>query len=252
MTRTSASSSSSTTRAARRHGGRGHRRQGRPTAHLLRWARCTTPSRLDVPRLDYNIETDFVPVGLISSVPQVIVVNPQRVAANDLPGLLDTCAPKPGQVSTTARPATAPRTTWPARLSGCRPRPSSHISLPRRGPGAAGPDRRPGRHDVRRPGLLGHAHIKAAASRPSRWPATSARPASPTPPPKETGVPTYRSPPGTACGRQRARRRRWSSHAGRDEEGAQLGRAEGASGTAWAPTRPTSTAPTSASSSAAR
>ena len=28
------------------------------------------------PKLDYNIETDFVPVGLISSAPQVIVINP--------------------------------------------------------------------------------------------------------------------------------------------------------------------------------
>ena len=36
------------------------------------------------PKLDYNLETDFVPVGLISSVPQVVVVNPQRVPANDL------------------------------------------------------------------------------------------------------------------------------------------------------------------------
>ena len=41
------------------------------------------------PRLDYNIETDFVPVGLISSVPQVIVVNPQKVKARTLPELLD-------------------------------------------------------------------------------------------------------------------------------------------------------------------
>lgn len=40
------------------------------------------------PKLDYNLETDFVPVGLVSSVPQVIVVHPQKVAANDLPGLL--------------------------------------------------------------------------------------------------------------------------------------------------------------------
>ena len=40
------------------------------------------------PKLDYNIESDFIPVGLISSVPQVIVVNPQRVPATDLPGLL--------------------------------------------------------------------------------------------------------------------------------------------------------------------
>ncbi len=40
------------------------------------------------PKLDYNLETDFVPVGLISSVPQVIVVNAQRVPATDLPSLL--------------------------------------------------------------------------------------------------------------------------------------------------------------------
>jgi tripartite-type tricarboxylate transporter receptor subunit TctC len=36
------------------------------------------------PKLDYSIEGDFVPVGLISSVPQVVVINPQRVQANTL------------------------------------------------------------------------------------------------------------------------------------------------------------------------
>ena len=51
------------------------------------------------PRLEYNIETDFIPVGLISSVPQVIVVNPQRVAANDLPALLDTLRRNPGKMN---------------------------------------------------------------------------------------------------------------------------------------------------------
>jgi tripartite-type tricarboxylate transporter receptor subunit TctC len=51
------------------------------------------------PKLDYNIETDFVPVGLISSVPQVIVVNPQKVAANDLPALLDHIRKNPGKLN---------------------------------------------------------------------------------------------------------------------------------------------------------
>jgi tripartite-type tricarboxylate transporter receptor subunit TctC len=51
------------------------------------------------PRLDYNIETDFVPVGLISSVPQVIVVNPQRVAATTLPQLLETLRKNPGKLN---------------------------------------------------------------------------------------------------------------------------------------------------------
>jgi tripartite-type tricarboxylate transporter receptor subunit TctC len=51
------------------------------------------------PRLDYNIETDFVPVGLISSVPQVIVVHPQRVPVSDLKGLLDLVRRNPGKLN---------------------------------------------------------------------------------------------------------------------------------------------------------
>jgi tripartite-type tricarboxylate transporter receptor subunit TctC len=49
------------------------------------------------PKLEYNIETDFVPVGLISSVPQVIVVNPQRVQVDNLKGLLDLLRKYPGR-----------------------------------------------------------------------------------------------------------------------------------------------------------
>jgi tripartite-type tricarboxylate transporter receptor subunit TctC len=51
------------------------------------------------PKLDYNIESDFIPVGLISSVPQVIVVNPQRVAAKTLPELLDFMRKNPGKLN---------------------------------------------------------------------------------------------------------------------------------------------------------
>jgi tripartite-type tricarboxylate transporter receptor subunit TctC len=51
------------------------------------------------PRLDYSIENDFVPVGLISSVPQVIVVNPQRVAAKTLPELLDYLRKNPARLN---------------------------------------------------------------------------------------------------------------------------------------------------------
>ncbi len=51
------------------------------------------------PKLDYNIESDFVPVGLISSVPQVIVVNPQRVPVNDLAGLLEFVRKNPGKLN---------------------------------------------------------------------------------------------------------------------------------------------------------
>ena len=51
------------------------------------------------PKLDYNIETDFIPVGLISSVPQVIVVNPQKVPATDLKGLLEFLRKNPGKLN---------------------------------------------------------------------------------------------------------------------------------------------------------
>ena len=51
------------------------------------------------PKLEYNIETDFVPVGLISSVPQVIVVNPKTVPVTDLKGLLDYARKNPGKLN---------------------------------------------------------------------------------------------------------------------------------------------------------
>ena len=51
------------------------------------------------PRLDYNIETDFIPVGLISSVPQVIVVNPQRVQATNLKELIEFLRKNPGKLN---------------------------------------------------------------------------------------------------------------------------------------------------------
>ncbi len=50
------------------------------------------------PKLDYNLQNDFVPVALISSVPQVIVVNPQ-VPAKTLPELLAYIKANPGKVN---------------------------------------------------------------------------------------------------------------------------------------------------------
>ena len=51
------------------------------------------------PKLDYNIETDFVPVGLVSSVPQVIVVNPAKVQASTMPELLDFLRKNPARLN---------------------------------------------------------------------------------------------------------------------------------------------------------
>jgi tripartite-type tricarboxylate transporter receptor subunit TctC len=36
------------------------------------------------PKLDYNLETDFIPIGIIAEPPQVIVVNPSKVQARTL------------------------------------------------------------------------------------------------------------------------------------------------------------------------
>jgi tripartite-type tricarboxylate transporter receptor subunit TctC len=51
------------------------------------------------PKLDYNLETDFVPIGLVASVPQVIVVNPQRVPVADLKAFLDFVRKNPGRLN---------------------------------------------------------------------------------------------------------------------------------------------------------
>lgn len=51
------------------------------------------------PKLEYNIETDFIPVGLVSSVPQVIVINPQRVPVTDLKGFLDYVRKNPAKLN---------------------------------------------------------------------------------------------------------------------------------------------------------
>jgi tripartite-type tricarboxylate transporter receptor subunit TctC len=51
------------------------------------------------PKLDYDIERDFVPVGLVSSVPQVISVNPGRVQAKTLPEFLEFVRKNPGKLN---------------------------------------------------------------------------------------------------------------------------------------------------------
>ena len=49
------------------------------------------------PKLDYDIEKSFVPVALVATPPQVIVVNPQKVPANDLKEFLELLRKNPGK-----------------------------------------------------------------------------------------------------------------------------------------------------------
>ncbi|RZI57597.1 MAG: tripartite tricarboxylate transporter substrate binding protein [Rubrivivax sp.] len=51
------------------------------------------------PKLEYKLEEDFVPVALVSSVPQVIVINPAKVQATDVKGLLDFLKKNPGKLN---------------------------------------------------------------------------------------------------------------------------------------------------------
>jgi tripartite-type tricarboxylate transporter receptor subunit TctC len=51
------------------------------------------------PKLDYDILADFVPVGLVSSVPQVIVVHPGKVQATTLAQLVDHLRKNPGRLN---------------------------------------------------------------------------------------------------------------------------------------------------------
>lgn len=51
------------------------------------------------PKLDYDIEKDFVPLYLLANVPQVLVVNPKVVAATNFKQFIDTLRTNPGKLN---------------------------------------------------------------------------------------------------------------------------------------------------------
>jgi tripartite-type tricarboxylate transporter receptor subunit TctC len=51
------------------------------------------------PKLDYDILNDFIPVGLVAAVPQVIVVNPQKVQATNLRDFTEFVRRNPGRLN---------------------------------------------------------------------------------------------------------------------------------------------------------
>ena len=51
------------------------------------------------PKLDYNIETDLVPLTVIANPPQVVVVNPARVKADNFKDFLDFVRKNPGKLN---------------------------------------------------------------------------------------------------------------------------------------------------------
>jgi tripartite-type tricarboxylate transporter receptor subunit TctC len=51
------------------------------------------------PRLDYDLERDLVPLMLVAAVPQVLVVNPKKVAANNVKEFIDFVKKNPGRLN---------------------------------------------------------------------------------------------------------------------------------------------------------
>ena len=51
------------------------------------------------PKLDYNIETDFVPLALMANVPQVLVVNPKRVEASTVKEFIEFVRKNPAKLN---------------------------------------------------------------------------------------------------------------------------------------------------------
>ena len=49
------------------------------------------------PRLDYNIEKDFIPLVLAASVPQILVVNPKNITTPDFKAFLELVKKSPGR-----------------------------------------------------------------------------------------------------------------------------------------------------------
>jgi tripartite-type tricarboxylate transporter receptor subunit TctC len=51
------------------------------------------------PKLDYDIEKDFLPIALVANVPQVVVVNPKNVPVADFKAFMDLVRKNPGKLN---------------------------------------------------------------------------------------------------------------------------------------------------------
>ena len=51
------------------------------------------------PKLDYDIEKDFVPLALMANVPQVVVVNPKRAEAQNIKAFIEYARKNPGKLN---------------------------------------------------------------------------------------------------------------------------------------------------------
>jgi tripartite-type tricarboxylate transporter receptor subunit TctC len=182
-----------TTGRRRRHAGRGHCGRAAPDGYtLFMGAVHHTIAPSMYPKLDYDIEKDLIPLILVASVPQVVVVNPKNVpVANFKAAFWRWCA-RTRASSTTARPAPAPRTTWRASCSSSKARPSSPTS-PTAAPARRCKDLIAGNVDMMFDGLgSSAAHIKGGRIKALMVSGTKRSPAFPDVPcAAEVGLPDY-------------------------------------------------------------
>lgn len=143
------------------------------------------------PKLDYNIETDLVPLTVIANPPQVVVVNPTRVKAENFKDFLDFVRKNPGKLNY----ASAGNGTS-HHLAGELFKLQSKtfiIHIPYRGAGPALNDLLAGNVDMMFDGLGSSSqHIRSGRIRPLAVAAPTRSPAFPNlPTTAEVGMPEY-------------------------------------------------------------
>jgi tripartite-type tricarboxylate transporter receptor subunit TctC len=143
------------------------------------------------PKLDYSLTDDFVPVGLIAAVPQVVVVHPGRVQATDLKGLLDHLRKNPGKLNY-ASAGNGTSHHLAGELFKLQTK-TFIIHIPYRGAGPALQDLIAGQVDLMFDGLgSSSAHLKAGRIRGLAVASQKRAPGFPDLPTSvEAGVPTY-------------------------------------------------------------
>jgi tripartite-type tricarboxylate transporter receptor subunit TctC len=143
------------------------------------------------PKLDYDLERDFVPLMLLADVPQVVVVNPKRVTATTLKAFVAYAKQNPGKLNYASAGAGTSH-----HLAGelFKLQTGTFIThIPYRGAGPALQDLIAGNVDVMFDGLGSSAqHIKAGRIKALMVAGTKRNPAFPDVPcAAEVGLPDY-------------------------------------------------------------
>jgi tripartite-type tricarboxylate transporter receptor subunit TctC len=143
------------------------------------------------PKLDYDLEKDFVPLTLVASVPQVVVVNPRRVPVADFKAFLDLMRKNPGKYNyASAGSGTSHHLAGELFKQQTR---TFITHIPYRGAGPALQDLISGNVDVMFDGLgSSSAHIKGGRIKPLMVSGTKRNAAFPDlPSAAEVGLPDY-------------------------------------------------------------